>query len=365
MPVPPTRSPYVRFLPRATALLAAAWMSACGGSTPGQRVAKNGTDLYNQARYSEALPLLAQAASGPARDGTILYQLGFCRMLAENRNDERQKLWEEAEPLLEKEIAAPKGATLERLYYLVVIESSGKAFDKMTQYARQGVEQFEKGPDARSLAGDDWFRLGRMHDFLGETSAAEAAYRFAVSAYSKSPQANPAYHALALIRVADLNYDAERYVEAAGLYDQALKLQPATTQIKPYRHGVALLAAGRFDEAAARFGADRDEETMTEAQYGADLARKAKEVAPLAEKDADGGPITGMLEATLAGRIRVAARDLRAARVKNSMKPGDLLPAEVADAQRRFVTLLRELLLRKKEIQDFCLTENIADLVRR
>ncbi len=286
-------------------------------------------------------------------------------MMVESRNDERQTLWEQAEPLLEKEIAAPKGATLERLYYLVVIESSSKAFDKMTQYARQGVEQFEKGPDARSLTGDDWFRLGRMHDFLSETSAAEAGYRFAVSAYSKAPKSNPAYHALALIRVGDLNYAAERYTEAAGLYDEALKLQPGSAQIKPYQHGVALLAAGRFDDAVARFGADRDEETMTDAQYGADLARKAKEVAPLAEKDADGGPIGGMVEAALAGRIRLAAKDLRAARAKNSVKPGDVLPPEVTDAQRRFVTLLRELLLRKKEIQEFCLRENIADLVRR
>ncbi len=351
---------------RAAVLVAvAALLLSCGGKIAARRTGEKGAALYNQGKYAEALPLLAKAVEGGERNGTLLYQLGFCRLLVDKKDEERQAAWNEAEPLLNKEIAAPNGATLERLYYLTVISSARNEFDRMTQYARQGIEQYEKGPSANALSGDDWFRLGRLHDLLTEASAAEAAYRLAVSAYAKASVSNPAYHALALVRVADLNYEAERYVEAAGQYDEARKLQPATDQIRPFRHAVALLAAGRFDDAIARFGEDRDEVTINESQYGADLARKAKEVAPPVEADRDGSRIAGMPEPALADRVRQAAKDLRAARVKNSLRPGDPLPAEVIDSQRRFVALLRELLLRTKVIQDFCLQENIADLVRR
>ncbi len=104
---------------------------------------------------------------------------------------------------------------------------------------------------------------------------------------------------------------------------------------------------------------------MDEAQYGADLARKAKEVAPLPDKDVDGLPAGALLDNVLLGRVKEAANALQAARVKNSMKRGDPLPAEVADRQRRFVYLLRQLMVRRREIREFCLQEGIAELVRR
>jgi len=366
MPSPSRISGEPRF-PRlpAASLVALLLSASCGGGGAARRSADQAMTLYDQGAYALALPKLKEAVERGERNGSVLYQLGFCRSQVEHDEAGKKQAWAEARPLLEKEVAAPGGATLERLYYLMRIAAEEQANDKMTQYARQGVEQFEKGPNPNGLGGADWFRLGRLHEFLREPSPAEAAYRLAVSTFGKSAQGGGVYHALALARVGDFDYDAGRYKDAAGHYDAALKLFPGTDQVDPYRHGIVLLDAGLFDEAAARFKQVQEGATVTEAQYGADLARKAKEVAPIEGKDADGVPFSGMTEDDLQGRIRSAVKALRAARVKNSMKPGDLLPAEVADRQRRFIGLLREQMVRTKLIQDFCLGEGIADLVRR
>jgi hypothetical protein len=64
-------------------------------------------------------------------------------------------------------------------------------------------------------------------------------------------------------------------------------------------------------------------------------------------------------------RVRDAGKAYKAVREKNSYKPGDALPAEVADQQKRFVSLLVMRLAEAQEVQEFCLKEGIAELVRR
>jgi len=325
-----------------------------------------GEAFYNQGKYTEALPLLeASAANG--KTGTLLYQIGFAKgsLSGPTGAAVRKTYWTEAKPLLEGEIATAGGATLERLYYLTVIAFDEVDLPGMEKYARQAVDTIEKGPDPNSLSGEDWFRLGRLHDFLRQPSEAEAAYRRALAAFRKVPAINPAYQALALVRVADLDFDSRRFDVAATGYDEALTLIPTLDQAKPFRMGLALFGAGRFDESIAAFKKDRDPETMTESQYGADLARKAKDVGALNIADADGAPIMAMDLESLDTRIRDSAREYRAAREKHSLKPGDTLPAEVAQYQKGFVSLMRERFLQTQDVQEFCLKEGIADLVRR
>jgi tetratricopeptide (TPR) repeat protein len=173
-----------------------------------------GQALYNQGKFGEALPLLEKAAER-GKTGTLLYQIGFCKTTAPGATpDVKKQYWAEARPLLEKEIAAPGGATLDRLYYLTVISSDLGELEVMRKYARQAVDTIEKGPDPNRLTGEDWFRLGRLHDFLQESSEAEAAYRRAVSAFAKTPAANPSSEALSLVRVADLDYEAHHFKDA-------------------------------------------------------------------------------------------------------------------------------------------------------
>jgi len=346
-------------------MLGGLFLADCSRQSAAQRNADQGRELYGQGKYAEALPLLQKARDAGLAEGTLLYEIGYCREVVEGKPDARREIWREAEAALAKEVAAPEGATVERLYELTVIASDRGDFDAMTRLARQAVDRHEKGPDPNALAGEDWFRLGRLHDFLSEASEAEAAYRRGVSAFAKVPASNPSYHALALLKVAELDFGAGRYEAAAAGYDGCLKLLPGTRQVDPYRHAIALTSVGRFEEAIARFGEDRSEETATDAQYAADLARKAKEVAPLDDKDLDGAPLTSLTDDALLARIKDAAATLRAARTKYSMKAGDPLPPEVALRQKRFVSLLRQELERRKALQELCLREGIADLVRR
>jgi len=338
-------------------------LTACSKESAARRTLSQGMALYNEGRYDEALPALQKAREAGLKDGSLLYQLGYCREAVEKSPDPRRQTWGEAEPLLVQEIAQPGGATLERLYYLTVIYSDTDRYDSMTQYARQAVEQFEKGPNPNALGGEDWFRLGRLHDFLSEESLAEAAYRRSVSAYSDGKGGAASYHSLALARVGDYDLKAGHYAKAADAFDQALKLYPPNTQVNAFHHGLALLAVRRYDDAITRFGEDKDE-TNTESQYGGDLARKAKAVEPIDDLDTDGSPIQRLPEEVLATRVKEAAAAFRAARVKNSYRSGDALPAEVTLHQKRFVALVIEYLLRTKGIQEFSLKEGFADLVR-
>lgn len=356
------------------ALLAAA--TACGGGEKdggtGEQASRPtapvdpGVALYSQGKYTEALPLL-EASAAKGKTGTLLYQIGFAKgtLAGATGAGVRKPFWTEAKPLLESEIAAPGGATLERLYYLAVINFDEGEIELMQKYARQAVDTIEKAADLNTLSGEDWFRLGRLHDFLREASEGEAAYRRAAAAFRKEPAANPTYLALTLVRVADIDYESRRFDLAATAYEEALAIAPTQNQVRPFRRGLALFAAGRFDEAVAVFAKDLSADTSTESQYAADLARKAKDAGGLNMSDADGAPIMGLDAGSLDTRIRDAAREFRSVREKNSVKPGDALPAEVVQPQKRFVSLMRERLIQDQGVQEFCLKEGIADLVRR
>jgi hypothetical protein len=324
-----------------------------------------GQSLYNSGKYAEALPLLEQSAE-KGRTGTLLYEIGYAKGAADPAHaDEKKRLWAEAEPLLAQEITAPGGATLDRYYYLTVINFDQAESDKVSEYAHQAVNQIEMGPEAGKLGGEDWFRLGRLHEFLNEASESEAAYRRAVSAFRDHPAPNPTYQALALASVGSRDFEARRFVDAAAEFNQATALAPGLGHVKPYLHGIALLAANRYNDAATAFMKDRDAETATDAQYGADLARKAQEAGGLEANDTDGVPFESLTGDQLDGRIREAAKAFRDLRTKNSWKPGDPLAAEIVPAQKRFCALLREKLVQERWLQEFCLREGIADLVRR
>src|SRR3989442_11592669 len=246
--------------------------AACSKESLARRTATRGMAIYDQGKYAEAMPLLKEATDAGLQGGILLYQLGYCREVAEHKPDVRKETWKQAEPLLAREISQTGGATLERLYYLTVISSDQGAYDRMAQYARQAVEQFEKGPNPNALSGEDWFRLARLHDFLQEASEAEAAYRRSASVFFKSKGGSASYHSLALAKVGDLDLSAEHYRAAAGEFDEALRLFPDNQQVRPFHHALALLAVRRFDDAIARFGMDHGESNI-ESQYGADLAR--------------------------------------------------------------------------------------------
>src|SRR3989449_2053662 len=260
-----------RMLPRALQAVGLIILCAgCSAESRARRTLQEGTALYNQGKYKEALPLFQKAREAGLKDGLLLYQMGYCREAVEGRPDGRRETWNEAQPVLVEEVSRPGGASLERLYDLAVIHSDQHEWDTMKQYARQAIEQFEKGSNPNALSGEDWFRLGRLHDLLVEPSEAEAAYRRSVSAFTKEKAGSAIYRSLALAKVGEYDVHMVRYRAAAEEFDQALKLFPANSQVRPFTHGLALLADHRFEEAAARFAADTSD-TNTESQYAADL----------------------------------------------------------------------------------------------
>ncbi len=351
--------------------LCGALVSALGSCSrePAPRPTPESLSLYDQGRYEEALPVLREERGADGESGTILYRIGYARWVVERDRDGMMQTWGEAERLLEKEVSSEEGATLERLYYLSKINLDQREYEPMRKYARLAVKRFEQGPEAKGLAGTDWFRLGRMHEFLREASKAEAAYRRAWSSFHGETGAQNVYHALTALWIADLDFKNGKYMDAATGYDQALALAPQREYVPPFRYGLALLGAGRVDESIARFEAAPSRpgehgDTAIEAQYAVDLARKVEAAGSLGDKDIDGVLIESMLDDMLRDRILDAAGGLRKVRQKYSYRPGDPVPSEVLEYQSRFVTLLRERLMRDGRIQEFCLTEAIADLVR-
>ncbi|HET6278369.1 MAG TPA: hypothetical protein VFG08_06275 [Candidatus Polarisedimenticolia bacterium] len=323
-----------------------------------------GEILYNQGKYSEALPLLREQ-EGRKRTGTLLYQLGYCAFVVEVDEGKRQALWEAAVPLLEQELSAPQGVTLERLYYLAAIHMSNGDHEAMRRFSRRAVDEIEMGPDMTQLDGEAWFRLARIHDWLNEPSEAEAAYRRAVSAFrADGPADNPAYQSLALVRVADLDFLSLRYQAAVLNYDDAFKLVPESSEIKAFNYGLSLLAAGRFAEARDRFMSDQDPETMKESILAAGIARMCEEAGPLIEDDFDGLRLGSMAIGTLQNRVMESGGAFMQVRNRYSYKPGDPLVPDLVDKQKRFVSLARELLIRSRGIQVFLDREGLAELVR-
>ncbi len=330
--------------------------------------------LYQEGRFEESLPLLrADLESGA--DGALLYRVGFVEYLLDADREKRMRTWGEAERLLEADIASDGNATLEYLYYLSKINAEQYDDDVMRRFARIAVEKFEDEGDPGLLNGADWYRLGYLHELMNNASRAEAAYRRAGSIFEKQSEGQQVYRALASARIADLDFDGGRYEKAAGAYDRSASLAPVLNLVHPFQHGLALFGAGRFDEAIARFeevqggdghgaaGAD-PENLFGEAQYAADLTRMAVEVGGVVGEDVDEMPLTKMLDEVLLSRIRDSARAYRRVREKYAYRPGDPLPSEMKPHQRRFVSLLRERLIRDAGIIEFLQRESVSDLVR-
>jgi tetratricopeptide (TPR) repeat protein len=237
--------------------------------------------------------------------------------------------------------------------------------EAMRRFSRRAVDEIEKGPEMTELDGEDWFRLARIHDWLNEPSEAEAAYRRAVSAFrADGPAGNPAYQTLALARVADLDFMHLRYQSAADNYDEAFELVPESEAIRPFNHGLSLLAVDRFSAAIDRFMADRDPDTMEESRLAAEISRMAEEAGPLIEEDFDGMKLGMMPMGTLQNRIMESGGAFMQVRNRHSYKPGDPLVPELVTRQKRFISLVRERLIRRREIQAFLDTEGLAELVR-
>jgi tetratricopeptide (TPR) repeat protein len=329
---------------------------ACAASAA-KRAAEEGGRLYDEGKYDAALPLLEKAADQGIEDGELFYQLGYVYDL-KAMADKSRSYREKAIPLLEKKARSKQG-TLESWYYLTAVNANLNRSDDVAKAAREGIARFG---EKTGLSAEDQFRLGRLYQFAGDGSRGAAAYRRSVEAFEASAHPNAVLFALALLADARTDFSAHRYAEASKKFDRAASLAPWLAPT-PYETALSHLGGGELEKAAAEFAQERDENLVTEAQYGADVARRLVAAGGATDKTSEGKNLMELDNAALGEAIQRAADGLKAARAADPAGKGG---GEKARASERvFFSLVAEWMLRGNPIREQALSGGYADLIRR
>ncbi len=339
--------------------VAAAFLLLAGGcsASEAKRAAQEGSKLYDSGDYDAALPLLEKAAQKGLQDGELFYQLGYIYD-KKGRPEKSREFREKALPLLEKRAAAPQG-TLETWYYLTALYGNLGRSEEMKKTAAEGIRRFGEAP---GLPGEDLFRLGRLYQFAGEGSKGAAAYHRAVVAFESEKDPNPTLRALALLADAHTDMRSRHFAEASSKFQQAAALSPGNAP-SPFDLALAHLGAGKLDQARAEFDRVQDPEWSSEAQYGADLARRLREAGGAVDRSPDGKALMEMDNASLETALRSAADSLRKAREAGSA--GKAPAVKDPTPERLFFSLAAEWMLRGNAIREAALSGGYADLIRR
>ena len=338
------------------ALAALLFLSSACPSSEAARAAAEGARLYDTGDYDAARPLLEKAAEQGIESGELFYRLAYIydmKSLPEKSRSFREK----AAPLLERDAVSKEG-TLEIWYYLAANYANLGRPEEMGKAARKGIEGYA---EARDLSGEDQFRLGRLHQFAEDGTRSALAYRRAVEAFEKEKSPNPVFYGLALQADARTDFQSRRYADASRKLQQAAQISPGNAP-GPYDTALAHLGAGNLEQAEADFGRVREGALITEAQYGADVARRLREAGGAVTQTPDGKVLLEMDNTALEGAIQSAAASLRKAREgREKGEGGDA----VLEPQRLFFSLVAEWMLRGKAIREAALSGGYADLIRR
>jgi tetratricopeptide (TPR) repeat protein len=237
-------------------------------------------------------------------------------------NKEKEvELKRRAVPLLEKEIAGGS-APLDTYYYLAAayINDLGDPV-KGTESAKAGVALLEK-PNAPSLSTQgEIFRAGRLYTFLGKDKEASAYYERSIETSEKAPIVDRASLRLALEGLASYRWHEKDYEGAAKAYQGLLKLDPTRDRDR-HQLGLALLLAGKPEEAATAWRAAQEDELRTEMTYLAAVVRK--HVALGSPTTSTPAPkLSALDDQALVEKILKAAEPLRAIREKEAQAEDD------------------------------------------
>ncbi len=330
--------------------------SACPDSEA-RRAGEEGARLYDAGDYDAALPFLESAAESGLEDGVLLYRLAYLydrKSMPEKSLPFRQK----AAPLLEK-LAASEEGSLETWYYLTANYASLERVEEMRKAARQGIAKYGETPD---LSGGDLFRLGRLYQFVEEGSRGAAAYRRSVAAFEKEKSPSRTLYPLALLADARTDVQGRQFAEALRKFRKVAEISPENAP-HPFETALAHLGAGNLEEAQAGFEQVRDEALATEAQYGADVARRLREAGGALTRMPDGKGLLEMDNSVLGEAILSAAGSLRKAR--EDQEKGEGGAEAVRAPQQLFFSLVGEWMLRGNPIREAALAGGYADLIRR
>ena len=341
-------------LPALAALLLLS--SACPASDA-RRAAEEGARLYDAGDYDAALPLLESAAERDIENGELFYRLAYLYDL-KSLPEKSLPLRQRAAPLLEK-LAVSKEGTLETWYYLTALYAGLGRPEEMRKAARQGVEKYGEAP---GLSGGDLFRLGRLYQFIEEGSRGAAAYRRSVAAFEKEKSPSGVLYPLALLADARTDLQGRRFADASRKFQRVAEISPRNAP-PPYETALAHLGAGNLEQAQADFDRVRDETLNTEAQYGADVARRLREAGGALAQTPEGKALQELDNSALEEAIRSAAGSLRKAR--GEQEKGEGAAESIRAPQQLFFSLVSEWMLRGNPIRETALAGGYADLIRQ
>ncbi|HEV8374767.1 MAG TPA: tetratricopeptide repeat protein [Candidatus Polarisedimenticolia bacterium] len=336
------------------ALLTCSFMAGACAASEAKRAAAEGSRLYDRGEYDAARPLLEKAVAKGMKDGRIWYQLAYIydqKGDAAKAADFRQK----AEPLLSQRVSSA-GGTVEDAYCLTALYNSQQRLEEVRKTAQAGLKKFAA---RRDLDGEDWFRLGRLHQFAGNGELAAGAYRKASEKMEMEKDASPVLFALALVSDAGTDLQSRRFDDAARKLEKAESINPKSP---PAAYDVALaeLGARRYAKARESFARVRDEATVSEAQYGVDVARHLEACGGALDKNLEGKPLLEMDNPSLEAALASAATSFREAKAK----AGDGSDA-TREKERHFFSLAAEWMIRGNSLRETSLGGNYADLIRR
>jgi hypothetical protein len=220
----------------------------------------------------------------------------------------------------------------------------------------------EKYVEAPGLSGGDLFRLGRLYQFVEDGSRSAAAYRRAVAAFEKEKSPSEVFYPLALLADAHTDLQSRRFADASRKFQRVAQISPRNAP-PPYETALAHLGAGNLEQAQADFDRVRDETLNTEAQYGADVARRLREAGGGLAQTPEGKALQELDNSALEEAIKSAAGSLRKARGEQEKSEG--AAESVRAPQQLFFSLVSEWMLRGNPIREAALAGGYADLIRR
>jgi tetratricopeptide (TPR) repeat protein len=296
-------------------------------------LARDGENLYRQGAYSEALERFEGALAAGLETPAILYQAANCYRAARADQSKELELKKKAALLLEKEVAGGR-ASLPSYYYLAAIYIHNLADPvKGVAVARKGITLVEKPDPGLALPVENLYRAARLYEFLGSDEKAASMDRRFLDAAEVSP--TPVDRASVRIsrdKLGSHYMKLERFDEAAKVFEALLEAEP-TRDRERHQWGLALLRAGRPEEASRAWRGASGDEYRTELGYLEKVAaRYAATGAPASSKSHP--EAAALTDQALAAKILEVSSVLREEKKKVEDAKDAALKEKIAAAKR-------------------------------
>ncbi len=323
-------------------LAAGASIHSASAQDPGKAAAieREAESLYRQGAYTEALKKFEAAfAAGPSSPAA-LYQAANCYRAALSDEAREIEMKRQAVPLFEKEIASGQ-AGIASYYYLasIYIHSLHDAV-KGVEVARKGIALAEKPGMALEPPAENSYRAARLHEFLGQDDRAAAMdQRFLESAAVSPTPVERAAVRISREKLADHLMRAGKFPEAASVYEALLEAEPMRDRER-HQWGLALLRAGKPEEAAAAWRGASSDDYRTELAYLEKVASRYAE----AGKPASSVKVPGassLSDEALATKVQEAGATLRPFREAAESATRTANDEAAEEAQRRQEEILK------------------------